>query len=123
VTLIVEAYRRDPESGAMIDLGYEAGEQLAGFENWRHIVWGAAVMRDLGMTLLPSLTTISEIHAEGADLDRLEAELGLVAAHLSRITEATGVNPDTFGRRIANLRAAVARARQVEGGSGGVYIG
>jgi hypothetical protein len=123
VTLIVEAYRRDPESGAMIDLDYEAGEQLAGFENWRHIVWGAAVMQDLGLTLLPSLTTRSEIHAEGADLDILEAELDLVAADLPRITAVTGVNPDTFGRRIANMRAAVMRARQVEDGSGGVYIG
>jgi hypothetical protein len=123
VTLIVEAYRRDPETGAMIDLDHEPGDHLAGFENWRQIVWGAPVMKDLGLTLLPSLATSSEFHAEGANLDRLDTELGLVAAELPRITAATGVNPDTFARRLANMRTAVARAREVEDASGGVYIG
>lgn len=123
MTLIVEAYRRDPASGEMIDLEHGPGEQLAGFERWRRVVWGAAVMRDLGLTLLPSLATRSEIHAEGPDLDRLGAELDLVVADLPRIASVVGVDPDVLGRRIANMRAAVARAGRVEDGSGGVYIG
>jgi len=125
MSLIVYAYRRDPETGKMLDLEVAPVlpcNELAGFESWRHEVWGASVVRDLGLKLIPSLAN-EDLYAEGSDLDQLDTELERLIENLSTVAATTNIDAGSLRFRIDNMREAVRLARQAGNGTGGVYIG
>lgn len=125
MSLIVQAYRRDPETGKMTELDTEPVppcNEMAGVDALRFRVYGSAAVKNLGLTLLPSLAK-DEVYAEGDDLDRLEAEIDLLTHNLSAVAASTEVDEEGLRFRLDNMREAVRLARQVGGGAGGVYIG
>ena len=109
--------RPQPHEMINIDVDRRGGE-LAGFESWRCSVWDAPAVRELGLTLLPSLAE-GDVYAEGPDLEVLRRELDRLAADLPRIAAAVAVDPDAMAFRRDNMRAAAARARGVAAGRGG----
>lgn len=63
MTQIVCAYTRDPRTGGTVWIDVnEPGAELGGFEACGHHLWGSATARELGLVLLPSLSTQDLFH-------------------------------------------------------------
>jgi hypothetical protein len=125
MTLIVFAYKRNPMTQAVEGIEEKPAyprNDMAGFEIWRKDVWGSDVIRDLGLTLIPTLAQY-DIYADGPEVDQLEAELGTMVHRIKEIADKLGIEEDTLLFRIDNMREAVRLARRVKDGLGGVYIG
>ncbi len=125
MTLSVWAYRRDPNTHDIVYLDVEPDppcNDLAGFEIWRGQVWGSSVAKNLGLTILPSLTRM-DVFAEASELDTLEQELGLLEKNLSVLAAHAKTLEETILFRIKNILEAIRLARQVPDGAGGVNIG
>lgn len=112
--------------------------QLAGFENWRTQVWGSDVVRALGATIFPQLAVRDLYVMPGRQLNDFRRECRLLRAHLDEIAAAVdltsqqGVTVTTAGvirpgesreslrtvlsQRLANIEAAIRRAKKVRGG-------
>jgi hypothetical protein len=129
VSLIVHAYVAELTLAAR-----SPHNDLAGFESWRHEVYGSPLAVELGLTLLPTLRE-QDIHAEGDELDLLEREALLLHEHAERLAAAIGMHiaspagirvaspaevAESIRYRLGNVLEAVALAREA---SGGVYIG
>lgn len=112
--------------------------ELAGFENWRTEVWGSAVVRELGATIFPRLASGDLYVMPGRELNDFRRECRLIREHLEEIAaavdlsrqegavvttggvtrpgESRAVLRDTISRRLANIEAAIRRAKKVRGG-------
>jgi hypothetical protein len=112
--------------------------ELAGFENWRTEVWGSAAVRALGATIFPQLAVRDLQVMPGRQLNEFRRECRLLRAHLDEIVAAVdltsqqGVVVTTTGvirpgesrealraalsQRLANIEAAIRRAKKVRGG-------
>jgi hypothetical protein len=88
MSLSVYPYKRDPLTGEMEDLTELS--LSVGFERWRWQLWGSEVVRSFSCVLLPSLEH-GDLYAEGANLDRLEAEVSLLLQHVELIVARTGI--------------------------------
>ena len=116
---------------------------LAGFEAWRHRVWGSPPVVRLGCTVLPLLAE-RDVFASGQMLEELERDVKLLQASLRRVVDEllqSGVPivaPDALvagavpgapidpyqvvAARLANIAEAVRLAKAVPGGAGEVVI-
>jgi hypothetical protein len=112
--------------------------ELAGFENWRTEVWGSAAVRALGVTIFPQLAVGDLYVMPGRQLNDFRRECRLLRAHLDEIADAVdlssprgitvtatgairpGGNRETMraalSERLANIEAAIRRAKKVRGG-------
>lgn len=107
------------------------GSDLAGFESWRHNVYGSATARALGLTLLPTLRE-EDLFAEGGSLDQLEVEVRTLLAHVPELVAdsarrgiplVSNAEPGpTVTFRLGNVLAAIEAARTVRDGISGVCI-
>jgi hypothetical protein len=110
----------------------------AGFENWRTEVWGSVAVRALGATILPQLAVRDLYVMPGRELNDFRRECRLLRAHLDEIVAAIdlttqqGITVSTTGavrsgetretlraalsQRLANIEAAIRRAKKVHGG-------
>lgn len=88
MSLSVSPYKRDPLTGEMEGLTEQS--LSVGFERWRWHLWGSEVVRSFSCVLLSSLEQ-GDIYAEGADLDKLEAEASLLLQHVELIVARTGI--------------------------------
>ena len=151
MSLMVQAYRRDPLTNEQVVLvPTPPRNDLAGFETWRRTVYGCVTMRQLGLQLLPSLAE-RNIMAEGEDLAQLRREveivlanlpaiavdaaaprkrlvLGLFVVHAPNDAKAEPVPRDLAAEesirfRLENIWEAIRLAQQQTEGIGGVYIG
>lgn len=111
---------------------------LAGFENWRTAVWGSAAVRSLGATIFPQLAVQDLCVMPGRQLNDFRRECRLLRAHLDEIVDAIdlagqhGITVTRSGvtrrgesrealrtaisQRLANIEAAIERAKTVCGG-------
>jgi hypothetical protein len=118
MSLLVSPYKRRSD-GTIEWLDLSApGSDLAGVESSRQSFWGSPEARALGLTLLPQLAQ-GDIWVEGSDLTTLEHEITLLMASLDRFAG----QESYWYPRLANVQAAVAIAKDVPEGQGGVYIG
>jgi len=115
MTLGVHAYVPEAD-GRMTFLDGPAGSDLAGFERTRYDLWGSSCVVGLGTTLLPTLAS-TDIYALPSDLDQLDGDCVLVLDNLADVAAETGFDEDYIAVRLGNIRAAIARARGVDGGS------
>jgi hypothetical protein len=115
MTLSVDAYVRDPD-GRMTFVEGPAGSDLAGFERTRYDLWGSSCVVGLGATLLPTLAS-TNIDAPPSELDDLDRDCVLIADNLAHVATETGFDEDYIAYRLGNIRAAIVRARGVDGGS------
>jgi hypothetical protein len=91
--------------------------ELFGLEAWRRTVWGAPVMRGLGLALLPRLGEGADlVLADDDELDALEAELDRILWNLERVLAGVGTDEQTLTSRLLNAYEAIRLARTVEGG-------
>ena len=110
----------------------------AGFENWRTEVWGSAAVRALGATIFPQLAVRDLYVMPGRQLNDFRRECRLLRAHLDEIVDAVGltsqqgititktgvIRPDetrealqaALSQHLANIEAAIRRAKKVRGG-------
>jgi len=63
---------------------------LAGFESWRHIVWGSGRVRALGAEFFPALA-VGDLYIEPDEVERFLRECALLRANLEIVAE--GVSP------------------------------
>ena len=117
------------------------GETLAGFESWRTTVWGSDRVRALGAVYFPALAT-DDLYVLPAQVEAFQQEGELLRAKLEVV--ARGVDPgnprsaygvvvdgrierrepgdahaafvQTVSKRLANIEAAVPRAREIGAG-------
>lgn len=116
-------------------------ETLAGFESWRTTVWGSDRVRALGAVFFPALAT-DDLYVWPAQLEAFQQECELLRANLEVVAQ--GVDPrnprsayglavdgrierrepddahaafvQTVSKRLANIEAAVTRAREIGAG-------
>lgn len=81
MTLLVCTYKIDPKSKNLIfDPLPDNGEELAGFESWRSIVWGSEETINLGVRFLPKLKE-TDLYVEGEDLIEFIKECKMLIEH------------------------------------------
>lgn len=90
------------------------GKESAGFEVSRNDLWGAPIMIELGLTLLPSLRN-NNIFASGDDLDVLEHEAQTILKNVELISQHTKYFTEYIVLRTPNFINAVEKAREVNG--------
>jgi hypothetical protein len=118
MSLIVSPYKRLPDGSVEWLAMPDHSNQLAGFESTRQTFCGSDTAKALGLSLLPTLA-LSDIWAEGTDLDRLETEIDTLSAHLDLFPD----QQEYWRLRLANVKSAVQSAKRLPAGQGGVYIG
>jgi hypothetical protein len=115
MSLVVDAYVLGAD-GRMAFVPGPAGSDLAGHERTRDELWGSSCVAALGATRLPTLAS-TDIYALPPELDELDRDCALILDNLERVAAATGFDEDYISYRLGNIRAAIARARAVDGGS------
>jgi hypothetical protein len=115
MTLCVDAYVLDGD-GHMNILEAPVGADLAGHERTRYDLWGSSCVVALGATLLPTLAS-TDVYASTSELDELDRDCVLILDNLARVVRETGWDEDYIRYRLGNIRAAVVRARGVDGAS------
>lgn len=114
MSLNVSVWAPAPDGGeAAVELGPGGG--LLGFESYRGDLWGARVMTDLGLHLLPSLGTDWGFIVREDGLDELRHEARTVHDAAERIAAATRVPSEKIRFYAQNLLQAVTLARETRG--------
>lgn len=103
------------EAGNMTIHDVGPGRDLAGFEVYREQFWGAQIMLELGLELLPRLRDGIWLWVEQPDLERLEREAEIIIQHSAEISAATLVEEHKVLWYANNLLNAIAIARTVNG--------
>jgi hypothetical protein len=94
---------------------------MAGFESWRREVWGSAVVHSLGARFFPELA-VGDLTVAPDQVSDFLVECALIRSHLEAV--APWCDPAlrdersmrTVSARLANIEAAVERARGCGGG-------
>lgn len=89
---------------------------LAGVESARWSFYGSADVRNLGLTLLPTLAH-SNLYVMGEELDMLEREVRILHAHINSAADA-----EYWSFRLNNILEALRLAKSVTEGIGMVCI-
>jgi hypothetical protein len=115
VSLLVNAYHpaSDGTMGEFLDPPFP-GADLAGFENWRQLVWGSAATRALGAGFFPQLDG-GDLYVSTDQLPAFLEECQLLRSHLDQIAPEGG---DAFGhsyretlaRRLEHIEATARQA-------------
>jgi hypothetical protein len=117
MTLSVYCYVWDQDAEEWVNVEWSndrLGSHLAGFESTRQNLWGAEVMKSLGLTILPSLDG-GNIQASGDELDQLENEILLIRGNLELVLENVPFDQQMIMQRTQNFLDAIAKAREVGG--------
>ena len=120
---MVYPYKRDLTSNKVVDINERPNEpcnDLFGFENWRHKVWGSPSLKNLGCEKLISLRS-QDIYAEGEDLLVLQREIESIKDNIDRLSKELNVRTESFEFRLANVLEAIRIALKFP--NGGVCIG
>ena len=112
---------------------------LAGFESWRHDVWGSERVRALGAEFFPRLTQ-EDLYIEQEQVEQSQRECRLLRENIEIVAVGTDpLNPkathftagarrpvdppdphaaflETVSRRLANIETAAQQAIEIEGG-------
>jgi hypothetical protein len=119
MSLVVSAYSKRATGSTNTLEPDDPTECLAGFESYRTKLYGSQASKVLGLSLLTRLGS-GDLYAEGADLQRLKAEVDLALANLDMFEAEAGAPSKELRRRFENILKAISRASQVE--NGGVVI-
>lgn len=85
----------------------------------RPSLWGAAVMRELGLELLPGLAQ-KQLAVDGTDLVSLEIEVKTILNYINLIAQETSYSVAEIEQYCHQILRAISTARSV---NGGVIIG
>lgn len=112
MSLSVDVFFREPGGGMRV-LDVPAGcNDSAGFESWRHKVWGSDAVRALGARFLPRVFD-EWMEVPAGELPGLLDEIALLRARLDPIAAAVEVHPTALGKRLDNIEAAARRAQEL----------
>lgn len=93
------------------------GESLfAGFYNYPEKFWGAPIMSELGLKILPTLKINHFISAMGDELDELENEAQTILDNSDLIAETLSRDAIGVCKYANNLLQCIESAREVNGG-------
>lgn len=109
MSLSVDVYTRTPEGGTVVLPLPSGASDLAGFESWRHDVWGSARVCALRADLFPRLAA-DDLYVEPADVPRFRDECALLRAHLETVAEGVDRHRRSTGGRTAQERPDDAHA-------------
>lgn len=96
-----------------IELGQ--GNDLAGFEDSRHKLYGSKLAENLGLKLLPQLKFQDLHEIKGEQLRILENELGIIIENLNQFSEESGFEQDYIKARVQNILNAAQVAGRIKG--------
>ncbi|MFI9154744.1 hypothetical protein [Streptomyces sp. NPDC053367] len=121
MSLLVEAFVREPDGSMRIldvpDDVYRSG----GFESWRRTVWGSEAVRSLGARLLP-VPAEEDLVVEAAQVPELLREVAVLRAHLEVIAGTTerprsaGERRDQLELRLRIIEDSARKALEIGGG-------
>jgi len=112
LSVCVYVYDENDEKNK-IELGQ--GNDLAGFENLRHKLYGSKLAEDLGLKLLPQLKFQDLYEIKGEQLKMLENELEIIIENLNQFSEESGFEQDYINDRIQNILNAAQIAGRIKG--------
>ncbi len=101
--------------GQKHNLRLQPGKHLGGFEVSRYNFWGADIMRQLGLVLLPQLKEGGFILVGGDELTQLEREATLIQANVELVLQHTPYDQQFVMGRTDNILHAIQKAREVAG--------
>ena len=90
VSLSVDVYTKAADGEMEVLEIPEGSRDLAGFESWRHSVWGSDRVRVLGAEFFPVLAT-QDLYVEPGEVERFQRECALLRANLEIVAE--GIDP------------------------------
>lgn len=114
MTLSIGVFTYD-EAGNLAHHDLDPGRDLAGFEVYRTQFWGAQIMLDLGLELLPRLREGIWLWVDQPDLAQLEREARIILEHNVQIAEVTVVEEHKVLWYANNLLNAIELARTING--------
>ncbi|QEH35592.1 hypothetical protein OJF2_41450 [Aquisphaera giovannonii] len=114
MSLLVNAYVRDPRGEMSFIEPDEPAQELAGFEPYRRSLYGGRAAASLGLRLLPGLVE-GDVYAEGEDLARLRFEAEKALLNIDLFEAESGAPAEQLRPRFQNILMAVGRAEQVGG--------
>jgi hypothetical protein len=94
------------------DIELEPGRELLGFEEYRHSLWGAPIMRTLGLLLLPTLANHFGFELKDEELKYLQREAEIVRDNAVLIAAETGIEASRIRQYSENLLNAIQVARK-----------
>jgi hypothetical protein len=116
VSLSIHISYFDETTGEEKYVKLELGDHLAGFEVARQRLWGADIMKRLGLTILPRLDHEAYIVVEGEELDELGREAQTIIDNAQQVSHETQYdNAATIADRARNVFNAVQKAKAVKG--------
>lgn len=101
--------------GQKHNLRLQPGKHLGGFEVSRYDFWGADIMHQLGLVLLPQLSKGGFILVSGGALAQLEHEAAIIQANVELILQHTPYDQQFIMGRTDNILHAIQKARDVNG--------
>lgn len=114
MTLMVYVTYTDEVTGETKDVDLGPGGYMAGVEIARTELWGAYVMYQLELKIIPHLAH-GNIHVSGEELDDLEREANIILANMDKITRKVRFDESTISQRTNNILNAIRKAREVNG--------
>ena len=115
MSLLVQVFIRDKSEQLTILDAESSGENLAGFENCRKTVYGGDTAKSLGLVLLPLLRE-QDIYVEGADLDVLQSDSGIILQNIELFAQESKLETTYIRKRVENIIDTITHAKKVGGG-------
>lgn len=115
MTLSVNVYTRNDTGAMQIVEPAEGLHELAGFESYRHGLYGSEAARSLGFVLLPTLAA-SDIYAEGEQVTQLQREAEIALANIARFELEARTTAEHLRSRFQNIIRACKHAASIGGG-------
>lgn len=118
MSLMISAFFRDPKTGKIQWVDFDhPGNHLAGFESFRQQFWGTVTMKNLGLTLLPSIAgEVSWLVVEGEEIHQLEQEAKTILQNSELIAQETIGDCVRVEKYANNVLNAIRVAREIDGG-------
>ncbi len=123
MSLIVYPYRRNEQTGSLIDIEEQPNEpfnDIFGLEVWRLTIWGSACLGKLNCKLLNSLKH-QDIYAENEEIEQLFNEIELIKNNISYVADELNVKIESLQFRLDNALDAIRIAKKYP--NSGVCIG
>ena len=114
MTLRINVMYRD-ENGTQHQVDLGPGGHLAGVEVARYELWGAPIMIELGLEILPQLAKTALLRVESKQLEYLKQEALMIQKNLQKIIQNTSFGEQTIIGRTDNIMKAVEYAQKYNG--------
>jgi hypothetical protein len=115
MSLNIGVFYMDETTGKKTSVDLGEGKHLGGVESTRLELWGAEIMAQLGLVILPRLKEEAIVIIKDNDLDIAETEALTIQENLNSIAFHTGYDKEYIVARTNNVINAVRKAKELDG--------